>query len=242
VSGVARLLPRLARDRLRRTIAAGVFVLLALAPALRAGRSAFGEGWADGSGGGASSASSLLALLLALVAPWVGEGIVSGPRRDGFGAMAATRPVPAYGLALAGWIAAGLALAALAVGVAGTVNAAWRGGGTPLSVPGAAAAALLLWTWAGSAVLLLSAALDRGEAPLAAALVLLPVLVGQGLAVSGPLARTLGLLPTRPALRAARTALAGGMPPLVDLLAPLAGGAVVLGLALALATRRRVGG
>lgn len=241
MSPLVRLLPRLARDRARRTVAAGLFVLLALAPALRAGRSAFSEGWADGSGGGAASAASLLALLLAIAAPWVGEGIVSTPRRDGFGTLAATRPVPRHGLALAGWIAAGLALAGLAVAVAGVANAAWRGIGTPLSLPGAAAASFLLWAWAGSALLLLSAALDRGEAPLAAALVLLPVPLGAGLGASGPLAGTLALSPTRTGLRAARTLLAGGTPPLADLLPPLAGGALLLGLGLALARRRIAG-
>lgn len=241
MTGPARLLPRLVRDRARRTAVAGTLVLLALVPALRAGRSALAEGWAAGAGPGAASAAGLLALLLAGVAPWVGEGIVSGPRRDGLGALAATRPVPRSGLALAGWTAAGLALAGLAVAVSAAVNAAWRGAGPALSLPGAALAAALLWAWAGSAVLLLSALLDRGEAPLAAALVLLPALLGAGLADGGTGARALALLPTRPALRAARRLLAGGPPGAADLLPPLLGGAVLLALGLALAARRGAG-
>jgi hypothetical protein len=241
VNGLARLVPRLARDRVRRIVAAGAFVLLALAPALRAGRSAFSEGWTDGAGPGAASAASLLALLLALVAPWIGEGIVSGPRRDGFAALAASRPVPRVGLALAGWVAAGLGYAALAMAVTLTVNAASRGSGSALFVPGAGAAAALLWVWAGSAVLPLSALLDRGEAPLAATIVLLPVLLAAGLAATGPVAAALALLPTRPALRAAQALLTGGTPRLLDLIAPLAGGALCLALGLALAARRVAG-
>ena len=240
MNGLARLLPRLVRDRARRTLAAGVLLLLAMAPALRAGRSAYSEGWVDGSGG-AASAASLLALLLVVAAPWIGEGIVSRPRRDGFGALAACRPVPRSGLALAGWVAAGLAVAALAVGVAAAVNGAWRGIGPPLSLPGAAVAAALLWAWAGSAVLLLSALLDRGEAPLAAAAVLLPALLATGPSSGGPVVETLALVPTRPALRAARAVLAGAPAGTADLLPPLVGATLLLVLGLALAARRGAG-
>lgn len=236
-----RLLPRLARDRVLRLPLVGGLLLLALAPVLRGGRSGLADGLLAEADAGPASAARLLAFLLAISAPWIGEGLVSGPRRDGGAALAAVRPVPRAGLPLAGWVAAGLVHAALAVLLAAIVNATWPGSGASLSALGAAAAALVLWAWVGSALLLLSALLDRGEAPLAAALVLLPAVLGAGLAGADPLARALRVLPTRPALRAASEALTGGVPAATDLVHVAVGGALLLGLGLAIAARQEVG-
>ncbi|MFO7587099.1 MAG: hypothetical protein R6X22_03410 [Gemmatimonadota bacterium] len=242
-----RLLPRLARDRAVRLVLVGGLVLLALAPVLRAGRSGLADGLLAGTDGGSAAVARLLALLLALAAPWVGEGVVSGPRRDGGAALAGVRPVSRVGFQLAGWTAAGLAFLALAVGVAAVVNAAWPGAGSApgrgssLSLVGAAASAFVLWVWVGSALLLLSALLDRGEAPLVTAVVLLPALLGASLPQADRLARAAGAWPTRPALRAAREALEGSVPAASDLLAVVLGGALLLGLGLATAVGRHAG-
>ena len=73
----AILFPRLLRDRLPRSFVATALVLLFTSPLLRFGESGFADGYMAGGEPGAASTAHLVGLLLALVSPWLAEGVVS---------------------------------------------------------------------------------------------------------------------------------------------------------------------
>ena len=213
---LARLFPRLVADRAARAFVAATVLLALTAPLLLRQGSAYGAGLSDGlSAGGTRGARivvNLVALGLALAAAWLSEGVVSGPRRDGSGPLLLTRPVPRSGLFLARWLAGLTALAVVALAIVATLNGIWRaaeGSGSPMSLPGAFGAVVVTWTWVGSAVLLFSSVLERGEALAGALLVILPISFAAILPTGSVPARLSGSLPSEAMLTTSRDLLAG---------------------------------
>ncbi len=238
---LTRLLPRLLRDRLPRSTAATILILFLSSPLWARSGSGFSDGYMRNAEPGAASVAKVLALLLALAAPWLAEGIVSDLRLGGHGPILLTRPVPRAGFYLARWVAGLGAITAAAITTSSVLNLVWSlriEGGNGLSLLGSAGAALVIWVWVGSAVLLLSAVLDRGEALLGALLVAIPVALTFAVPPGSRLAEAAETLPTRPMLGAARDLLAGRGPEGIGLSIVLGWGVAALWAGLAAATRR----
>ena len=237
----ATLFPRLLRDRLPRSFVATALVLLLTSPLLRSGESGFADGYMAGAEPGAASTAQLVGLLLALVSPWLAEGVVSDLRRNGSGPLLLTRPISRPALYLARWLAGLFSLIIVALVAVTTINIAWSTGGgigPDLSLVGSIGAGSVTWVWVGSTVLLLSAVLDRGEALAGALLVAIPITMTAVLPTADLLARAARVLPVRPMLRAARASLAGSFPEQSTLLTTGCWGLVVLGIGLFVACRR----
>ena len=238
---LARLFPRLLRDRLPRSVVATALVLLLTSPLLRFGESAFSDGYMVGGEPGAASTANLVGLLLALAAPWLAEGIVSDLRRNGTGPLLLTRPIPRPGFYFARWLAGLVCLTVVAITVAAIINTVWsaRGGSGPgLSLAGSIGAGLVIWVWVGSTVLLLSAVLDRGEALAGTLLVAIPIALTVSLPPTDLLAGAAHVPPVRPMLSAARTLLAGNLPAPSSLVETGIWGLAILGIGLLFASRR----
>ena len=237
----ATLLPRLLRDRLARSVGATAFVLLLTSPLLRFGESGFADGYMVGAEPGAASTANLVGLLLALVSPWLAEGVVSELRCNGSGPLLLTRPISRPALYLVRWLAGLVSLTVVALATATTINIAWSasgGSGPDLSLVGSIGAGLVIWAWVGSTVLLLSAVLDRGEALAGALLVAIPIAMTAALPSADLLARAARVLPVRPVLSAARTSLAGSVPEPSTLVEAGCWGLAMLGVGLFIASRR----
>ena len=237
----AILFPRLLRDRLPRSFVATALVLLFTSPLLRFGESGFADGYKAGGEPGAASTAHLVGLLLALVSPWLAEGVVSDLRRNGSGPLLLTRPISRPALYLARWLAGLVSLDIVALVAATTINVAWSTGGgigPDLSLVGTLGAGLVTWIWVGSTVLLLSAVLDRGEALVGALLVAIPIAMTAVLPTADLLARAARVLPVRPMLRAVRGSLEGNIPEQPALLTTGCWGLIVLGIGLFAACRR----
>ena len=238
---LARLFPRLLRDRFTRSVVATALVLLLTSPLLRFGESAFSDGYMVGGEPGAASTANLVGLLLALAAPWLAEGIVSDLRRNGTGPLLLTRPIPRPGFYFARWLAGLVCLAGVAITAAAIINTVWSatgGSGPGLSLAGSIGAGLVIWVWVGSTVLLLSAVLDRGEALAGTLLVAIPIALTASLPPTDLLAGAARVLPVRLMLSAARTLLAGDLPVPSGLVATGIWGLAILGIGLFAASRR----
>ncbi len=212
---VAILIGGLVRDRLARAAVATAIMLSLTMPLLVRGTSDAAAGFRDGSSAGGLSGTStvipIVALLLGLSAAWLAEGIVSELRRDGSAPLVLTRPGPRSGYFMARWMAGLVCLATVGLLTALVLNGAARlagVAGTGLSPVGAAGAAAASWLWIGSAVLLLSSLLDRGEALAGALLLVLPVSLAALLPPGALLARAAAALPSRTVLDISRTLLA----------------------------------
>ncbi|MDT8435640.1 MAG: hypothetical protein RRA92_02685 [Gemmatimonadota bacterium] len=246
-----RLLPRLVRDRLPATGIAAAIILVLLLPALAANRSMFAEGLMAGQEPGPAALAPFIALVMLLMIPWLAEGLASAGRADGGEAFTASRPGPRIAVPMARWLAGLACSAGLAVLVATVADAVWILGlpdpatdlrpGSLLHLPGAAAGGVVLWAWAGSVMLPLSASLRRAEAPLGMVLLVLPLAVGGMVAGTDHPLGILARLPSARTIGAARIAMLGGWPEPSALLAVGAGGAVALAVGLLLVTRREVG-
>jgi len=209
---LARLLPRQFLDRLPRAILATILVLLLTSPLWARNGSGFSDGYGMNAESGAAGVARLLCLLLALAAPWLAEGVVSDLRLGGTGPFLLARPVPRAGVYLARWIAGLGGIVAAAVAISTILNLIWNlrpGDGHGLSIVGSAGAALVIWVWVGSVVLLLSAVVDRGEVLAGALVVVLPVALTIALPPGSLLAGAAELTPTRPMLHLARDLMAG---------------------------------
>ena len=238
---LAILFPRLLRDRLLRSVVATALVLLLTSPLLRTGDSGFSDGYMVGGEPGAASTANLVGLLLALAAPWLAEGIVSDLRRTGIGPFLLTRPIFRPGLYFARWLAGLVCLVGVAIATAVLINTAWNGRGVSgpgLSVAGSIGAGLVIWVWVGSTVLLLSVALDRGEALAGMLLLAIPIAFTAALPPTDLLARVARVLPVRPMLSAARSLLAGDLPAPLGLVVAGSWGLAMLGIGLLVASRR----
>ncbi len=240
---LARLFPHQVLDVAPRGITTWAFVLLLTLPLRPGGGSGFADGLATGASGGASTTSGLLALLLAMCAPWLGDGIVSRTRAQGTVALIFPRPVSRSGWYLSRWLAGLVCLGTVSIAAVLAINLAWRNpveGGPGLSMTGAAASSIVIWSWVGSTVLLLSAVVERGEALYGSLLVVIPLLLTAGLPPDAWPARLAAGIPSRPMLRSARSLLAGELPAGPDLVPVLGGGILVLWIGLFLAARRDV--
>lgn len=238
---LARLFPRMVRDRLPRSVIATSIVLLLTSPLLRIGESGFADGYMAGGGQGAASTANLVALLLALTSPWVADGMVSELRRNGNGPLLLARPISRPAFYLARWLAGLVCLSVVALVAASSINIAWsaRGGSGPgLSVAGSIAAGVVIWVWAGSAMLLLSAVLERGEALAGTLLVAIPVVLTSALPPTDLLAAAARVLPVRQMCSAARAFLAGGVPDFRTLVTTGGWGVAILGAGLLISSRR----
>ena len=245
VRPLAHLFPRLVADRAVRGVVVTTVLLALTVPLLLRQSSAYGAGLSDGlsvgGGRGPAAVANLLALGMALAAAWLSDGVVSELRRDGSGPLLLTRPVSCRGLFLARWLAGFAALAAVVLASVTTLNAIWRateGSGSPLSVSGAIGAAIVTWTWVGSAVLLLSSVLERGEALAGGLLVILPISLAAILPPGSVPARLSGSLPSQDVLAASRDLLAGHAVPGHALLSPLGWGCLTLAIGIFTACRR----
>ena len=241
MSSIAALFPRLLRDKLPRSIAATGLVLLLTSPLLRFGESGFADGYMAQGVPGAASTANLVGLLLALTAPWLAEGVVSGVRRSGSGPLLLTRQIYSTGFYFARWLAGFVCLAGVAIVVSAIINLVWRangGAGPGLSLAGSIGAGLVIWLWVGSIVLLLSAVLERGEALAGALLVAIPVALTASLPTTDPLAAAARILPVRQMLGAARALLAGDVPVQSTLVTTGGWSLAILGVGLFVASRR----
>ncbi len=236
-----RLLPRQILDRIALSVAALALLLLFTAPLLLRTGSGFADGLAAGGNGGANSASGLLALLLALVAPWLAQGVVSGLRHEGGASLVFSRPVSRWGYFLSRWLAGLLCLVGVSVTACVLINLAWQSSvGPGLAIPGAVSGGVVTWIWVGSAVLLLSAVLRRGETLGGSLLVAIPAVLTASLPAQSGAARFAAALPTRAMLRSTRDLLSGGPAAPGDLLAVLGWSLVVLSAGLLVAAHRDV--
>ena len=242
---LARLFPRLMADRVLRAAVVTTVLLALTAPLLLRHGSAYGAGLSDGLSiggtGGATVVVNLLALGMALAAAWLSEGTVSGLRRDGSGPLVLTRPVSRSGLYLARWLAGLTALAASSLAIVAVLNGLWRaagGSGSPMSLPGAFGAAVVTWTWVGSAVLLLSSVLERGEALAGGLLVILPISLAAMLRTDSAAAKLAGALPSQDMLATSRDLLAGQAVSGDSLLWAIGWGSLTLAIGIFTACRR----
>lgn len=238
---LVRLLPRQILDRLPRAILATILILLLTSPLWASSESGFSDGYGMDAEPGAVAVARLLCLLLALAAPWMAEGVVSGSRLDGTAPLTLARPVPRAGVYLARWVAGLGAIVAVAIAVSTILDLICNqrpGDGQGLSIVGAAGAALVIWMWVGSAVLLLSAVLNRGEALVGALVVVTPLALAVALPPGSALAEAAEFIPTRTMLAIARDLLAGRGANLYEPLLVGAWGLGTLSIGLAVATRR----
>lgn len=237
--------PGLVADRAGRAVVVTTVLLALTVPLFLRDGSAYAAGLSDGLsvGGtqGTTLAANLVALGMALAAAWMSDGVVSGLRRDGIAPLVLTRPVPRSGLFLARWLAGFTALAAVGLTIATTLNGVWRGfggAGYPLSAAGAIGAAAVIWIWVGSAVLLFSSALERGEGLAGGLLFVLPISLAAILPPDTVLARVAGWLPSQTVLTTSRDLLAGRAAQAHALLAVLIPGCLTLALGVFVACRR----
>lgn len=241
-----RLLRAHLRDRAGRAAAAATAGWALLAPRAAAVGSGGGSELDAGLRAGLSAGSpgaGLLGLILPATALFLWEGIVGRDVREGWFRMPLARPVwrPGYYLSrhLAALVLTGAAAGLLWVGLRPVPGAAQF-----LPSAGGTVAAALAVGWAvGGTAFLCSAVLARGDALLAAALLLLPgALLSLGSAdwiPRGPVAAALPLLPPMAALREVRVAVAAGaVPGLGELAVALAYGAATLALSLLVLSRR----
>lgn len=242
---LAQLFPRLVADRAARTVVVTTVLLALTVPLILRHSSAYGAGLSDGLSvdgpQGATVAANLLALGMGLAAAWLSEGVVSGLRHDGSGPLLLTRPVSRSGLFLARWLAGLTALAALGLAIATALNGIGRaagGGGSPLSPLGAIGAAVVTWAWVGSAVLLFSSMLERGEALAGALLFVLPISFAAILRPGSVLARISGSLPSQDVLTTTRDLLAGRAATEHAMLSIILWGSATLAVGVIVACRR----
>lgn len=241
-----RLLRGHLRDRAGRAAAAVAAGWVLLAPRVAAVASGGGSEVDAGLRAGLSAGSpgaGLLGLILPATALFLWEGIVGRDVREGWFRMPLARPVwrPGYFLSrhLAALVLTGAAAGLLWAGLRPVPGAAQF-----LPSAGGTVAAALAVGWAvGGAVFLCSAVLARGDALLAAALLLLPgalhSLGSAGWLPQGPVAAVLPLLPPVAALREIRlAAAAGGLPGLGEVALAFAYGTGTLALSLLVLSRR----
>ncbi|MCL7981638.1 MAG: ABC transporter permease subunit [marine benthic group bacterium] len=239
---ISILFPRLVRDRFPRAAVATAVLLSLTVPLLMRGASDAAAGVRDGISAGPASGTAtvipIVALLLALAAAWLADGVVSDLKRDGSAPLVLTRPVSRIGYFTARWLAGFACLAGAGLVTALVLNGAARFSGfvgPGLSPVGALGAAAASWLWVGSAVLVLSSLLERGEALAGALLLVLPFFLTGMLAPGNSIARVAAVLPSRTVLDVSRTLLAGD--PVIGShlgrVAAWGAGSVALGLFLA---------
>ncbi len=241
---LVRLFPRLLGDRLPRAAVATALVTVLLVPLhLRtAGVTAAGvaDGLAASAPAGLPGIAGLMILLLASAAAWLGDGTVSELRTTGSAVFLLTRPVSCAGYVIARWLAAACSFVGASVTVTLVLEGAFRlhtGFDSGLSVSGAAAAALVTWTWVGSTVLLLSAVPVRGEGLFGVLVLILPLALGATVPPGGLMERLVTLPPSREMLEAARALISGGSPGADRLVLTAAWGGATLAVGLGLTAR-----